>query len=194
MNNEKIKKLVGTSCLAAIIVVIQLVVGVLYPGVVGINLSLIPLVVGAIIYGPKVGFILGLILGAMTLCDKTTTMFLNISVVGTIITCLVKSSVAGYVAGIVFKAFENKRFILGIALASIVAPIINTGLFTISSVFIYHDFISNLAVESDMNFISFYFLVFIGFNFLIEMAVNVILIPTIVYVYRIAKNHFKTSK
>ena len=56
-NSRKIRRMVGLAALASMIVVLQLISNYIQFGPVSITLALIPNVVGAILYGPKGGFV-----------------------------------------------------------------------------------------------------------------------------------------
>ena len=58
MNNNSllIKKIVGTSVLTALVIVLQVISNYITFGSVSITLALIPIAMGAILYGPLTGF------------------------------------------------------------------------------------------------------------------------------------------
>ena len=62
--DKKVKTLVFTSVLAALVVILQLIGGIPI-GPFSITLTLIPIVVGAITLGPVPGLILGLVFGVV---------------------------------------------------------------------------------------------------------------------------------
>ena len=59
MRNEKIKKMVGIALLMAVVVVLQLLGSFIKLGPVEVSLVLLPIVIGAAVYGPTAGAILG---------------------------------------------------------------------------------------------------------------------------------------
>ena len=61
MKHEKIRCMVGVALLIAIVVVLQLVGSFIKFGPVSISLVLVPIVVGAAVYGPAAGAILGIV-------------------------------------------------------------------------------------------------------------------------------------
>jgi hypothetical protein len=67
-------------------------------------------------------------------------------------------------------------------LSSISVPIINTGLFAISCALFY---MGGPNMPTDLASI---FLVFIGFNFILEFLLNAVLSPTIYFIYKTIKN------
>ena len=61
MKNDSVKKMTGTAILLAIEIVFQVIGNyITFPGGVSINLSLIPVALGAILFGPLSGAFLGL--------------------------------------------------------------------------------------------------------------------------------------
>lgn len=192
LNSLKIKRMVGLSSLAAIVVVLQLFSNYVQLGPVSITLALIPIVVGAIIYGPKGGFVLGLIHGAIVCTAPATIgLFMPVTVFGTIIVCLLKSSIAGLVSGYLYLLLKDKNIIVAATLASIIVPIVNTGLFTVACFTIFNPLITGLANEANKNFASYFFLSFIGYNFLIEFFVNSVLSPVVIRIIDLYKSREK---
>ena len=103
--SSKTKKLVGMGLLTAIVVVLQaLAVAIRPTGLFNISLVLVPIVVGAALYGYKAGAWLGLVFSIVVLFTDSAA-FMVVSVPGTIITVIVKGTVAGLVAGLVAGFF-----------------------------------------------------------------------------------------
>ncbi len=179
-NNLFTKKLVGTSILSAVVIVLQFISNYVQFGPVSITLSLIPIVVGSIIYGPLSGFILGLINGVIViLAPSTLAVFMPIHPLWTIITCLIKTSIAGLLSGLIYKALSKNHSKLGVILSSISVPIINTGLFSIFCLLFFQDLLGTFLSPEYENIYAVLFLLVIGFNFIIEFLVNAILSPAV---------------
>lgn len=185
--NKKINKIAGTGILIALLLVFQLIANYITIGQVSINLSLIPIVLGAIIYGPSIGFLLGLICGILVIISPSTlALFMPDFPIQTIIICLLKTSVAGAVAGFVFKLLKEKNFTLGIILSSIIVPLINTGIFALAMMTLFQPLLEKLADAQDS--IEYLFLTFIGINFVVEFILNCVLTPTIISLARLRLN------
>ena len=185
-NSKKIRKMVGLAALASMVVVLQLLSNYIQFGPVSITLALIPIVVGAILYGPSGGFVLGLIEGVMVITAPSTLgLFMPFSAIGTILVCLLKSGLAGLGSGYIFQTLKKVNFKLAVVLASISVPLINTGLFAISCLTIFAPLITGFASDANQGFIGYLFLTFIGYNFLIEFFVNSVLSPVVIYVVKI---------
>ena len=174
MEKRKIetKTIVATGLLVAIEVILQFLSTVIPTGV-NLNLSLIPITIGAVLYGPFVGAFLGLVCGAIILVSpNTVTVFMSISPAGTILACLLKTTVAGLLAGFVAKAFKEKNDFLGVVLASIVVPVVNTLIFVLVTFFF---FMEGLGLTDFWSI----FTVLVGINFIFEILTNVIVVPSL---------------
>ena len=191
-NTEKkmnVSTVVGIGLLTAIVVVLQLVSMALRFGMFSITLTLIPIVVGAALYDWKAGAWLGLVFGGAVLISGDATVFLQINAIGTIITVLAKGALAGLAAGLIYHLVSKKNQIAGVIAAAIAAPVVNTGVFLIGSAVFFLDAISMWAGETNV-FI--YMLVgLVGFNFFIELGINILLNPTILQIIRIGKKKLR---
>ena len=127
--NQKTKNLVGAGVFTAIVLVLQFLGGTFQIGGLNINVSLVPIVVGAAIYGWKVGAWLGLMSGGVILVAGQAAAFLPVNPLGTVITVLVKGTLCGLIAGLVYTALCKKNQWLAIIVAAIVCPVVNTGVF-----------------------------------------------------------------
>ena len=74
MSNSKVKRMVGIAVLMAVVVVLQLLGQFIRFGPVSISLVLLPIVVGAAVYGPGAGAILG-----ATFCANRLPLFYTAS-------------------------------------------------------------------------------------------------------------------
>ncbi len=187
MRNEKIKKMVGIALLMAVVVVLQLLGSFVKLGPVEVSLVLLPIVIGAAVYGPTAGAILGATFGAVVLAQPGTVFFYDMSVAGTVITVLVKGALSGWLAGLTYKALAKKAPVLAVILCAVVCPVVNTGIFFLGCMtFFYND----LAMMGE-NVALLVITSFIGFNFIAEFLVNVLCCPVILrllHILKISKN------
>lgn len=194
-NSIRIKRMVGIASLAAIVAVLQLIANYITIGNVSITLALTPLVIGAILYGPKGGAILGAIMGLIVLTAPSTSTFLSINPFATVVLCILKSSIAGCVAGFVFKWICKKNFHVAVVVAAIVAPIVNTGLFAIGMLLFFMPTLQAMAGSADGGVVlSTLFLTVIGFNFVIEFVVNIVLSPSMTYIVNVISNNYNLGQ
>lgn len=169
------KNLVMYAALTALTFILQYISIFIRTGTFSITLSLVPIVIGAALLGWKGGTWLGFVFGVAVLVSGDAGPFLALSVPGTIITVLVKGAMSGLVAGFIFKALKSKNSTLAVAISAVSCPIVNTGVFIVGVfVFFLKHFMVGNATVSGIIFS------FIGVNFLIELAVNIILCPAIV--------------
>lgn len=173
--------------LTAIVIVLQaLAIGIRF-GTFSITLVLIPIVVGAALYGWKAGAWLGFVFGVVVLMTDAE-LFLGISVPGTIITCILKGVLAGAAAAAVYRLLENKNRWAAILAAAIVCPVVNTGVFLLGCLVFFYDTISEWASGAGSANVGIYLITaFVGLNFLVEMLINLCLSTVILRVLSIVK-------
>lgn len=99
----------------ALVIVLQMFCGSInIAGLITLNFSLIPIVLGAIVLGPVAGALLGFANGIVILIQVilTPTGFYYIiwtySPIITTLICIVKTTVAGFVGGIVFRLISKR--------------------------------------------------------------------------------------
>ena len=176
--SKKIKELVGLGVLGALVAGLQMIKIPL--GQFSITLSLVPVVVGAILYGPKGGAFLGFIMGVVVLFVDAA-MFYAINPIGTIITVLLKSSVAGLISSYVYILLKNKEK-FGIIVSCILCPIINTLIFVLGCLVFFYPYLQELA--GDRSVLMFILIYYIGLNFIVEFAISAVMSPTVIYLVK----------
>ena len=183
MKNTSVRKITGVAILLAIEIVLQ-TIGNFIPGEITVNLSLIPIAIGAMVYGPFAGAFLGLCNGAMVFAaPDTQAFFFNNAPIGTVITCFTKTTIAGAISGLIFKAFKGKHTYGASIISSLLIPIINTGLFLVFCFTILRPAYN--ADETGQYIATAVFTLPLLINFLIEFVSMVALIPAILKIYKI---------
>ena len=184
------KRLTGIAVLLALVIVLQTFGGTVSIGVVQMNFTLIPIVLGAIMYGALTGAFLGLVCGVVVLIQVImgmvpfyTIIWSNDPIVVTF-TCLLKTTVAGYVAGLLFKIFEKKNAYVSIFLAAGIVPIINTALFVVGCLLMTN---SVHVMAGNGNVLWFILGSIVTFNFFVEFAVNLLVAPALYTVYKVVE-------
>lgn len=192
MSKEQSLKLAIGGILTAIVIVLQFIGSSIKFGTFSISLILIPVVLGAALCGPIVSAWLGFVFGVVVLLSGDASLFLAISVPGTIVTVLLKGTLCGLFAGLVFNASKSKNMTLATILAAIVAPVTNTGVFLLGCRIFFFDAVREWGVGAGFESVAKYMLVgFVGFNFLFELLTNVVLCPIVVRIIEATK---KTNK
>lgn len=180
MNNKTIKKITGVACLIAIEIILQIIGNYvsIFNGV-SLNLSLVAVALASIVYGPFSGALLGLINGIIVLLSPSTqALFLDVAPLGTVVTCLCKCTLAGLISGFVYKAIAKKNATVGSIVASLLVPIINTGIFALCAMTLISKAIDQMNSNS-VNAMRFLFLTVIGFNFIFEFTATTVLAPSL---------------
>ena len=181
--NNKVKRMVGIGVFCAIVIVLQYIFGGITIGGTSINPVLVPVVVGAAIYGWQAGAILGLVSGAAILLISPPSFFYGINFVGTIITVLVKGTVSGLVAGLAYRLISRWNKFVAVLTAAILCPLVNTGLFLAGCyVFFFDGLVAGAAGGS---FFTYLITTMVGVNIFVELGINVVLSPAITRLIRI---------
>ncbi len=189
---QKTRKLVGMAIFTAVVVVLQVIAYYIKIGPVSVTLVLIPIVVGAAIYGAGAGAYLGgvfgvvVVIGCISGIDAGGFILWSAKPLLTVLVCLVKGIAAGYLAGIVYRVIAKKKRYLGVIFAAIVCPLVNTGLFLLAMVFLFHDTL--VAWAAGTSLIYFTLIGLTGTNFLLELISNIVLSPAAVRIIKAGKD------
>lgn len=185
--NKKTMTLVGMAMLTAIVVVLQAMAIGIHFGPFAITLTLIPIIVGAALYGWWAGAWLGFVFGMVVLFTDAAAFWV-VSPIGTIITCLLKGMLAGAVAGLLYKALEAKNKIVAVLAAAVTTPIVNTGVFLLGCYLFFYETVS--AWGQGLGFANTTaYLIFgmVGLNFIVEAAINIALSSAVVGLIKVLK-------
>lgn len=187
-----VRRMTGLSLLAAIIAVLTILGNFVRFGPFPITLALAPIIIGAAMYGPSAGAILGGVFGLVTLLsgiagwDGGTVIYLmGVNPVACILICVLKGAGAGFLAGLVYDLIAKKNSRIGVIAAGIVCPVVNTGLFIIGMLIFFTSALESWASGQGL----FYYVIFglTGVNFLVELAVNLVLSSGITAIIKYAK-------
>lgn len=188
MNNTETKffttkNVVYLAILTALLVVLNLL-GTVFKVITNVNLTLVPIVLGALLLGVKGGLILGVISGLMTFIfgvtgvDAFTNILFNNHPFLTFLTCVVKITAAGVLGGLVYSLLKGKNKYVATFLAAATVPVVNTAIFVLGALTMY-DTISGFAVGEGVGVMYFLIIVCAGVNFLIELGINLLVAPAI---------------
>jgi uncharacterized membrane protein len=184
MRNVNVRKLTGTAMLIALVVLLQALATIIRPGFIPVNLVLPIIVVGAGMYGAKVGALLGVAFACVVIASgisgaaPLSTLMWTASPVLMVISNLVRGAAFGFAAGAVYNFMAKRKPSDGALAAAIVAPIVDTLIFLLSLIFFFQPILVDMA--GDTNIIYHAFIVMAGTNFLVEMLINVGLVSVIV--------------
>ena len=156
-------------------------------GFASISLTLIPVVIGAALCGPLAGAWLGAVAGVVFFVTADAAFWLGLSVPGTVITVLVKGILSGLAAGAVFNLLERFNRYVAVIAAAIVCPTVNTGLFLVGCRIFFFDAVQTGAQGEGLSAFAYMLVFFVGFNFLVELGVNILLSPAILRILNIKR-------
>ena len=188
--NLSAKQITGIAILVALVIVLQAVGGTVSIGVVQLNFTLIPIVLGGILFGAWAGALIGLVCGIIILIQVImgivpfyTAIWTGDPIVVTF-TCLLKTTVAGFLGGFVYKIIAKTNKVVATFVASAVVPIVNTALFIIGCLFMTN---SVYGMADGQNILIFILVSIVTFNFFIELAINLVVAPALNRVFKAIK-------
>ena len=179
-----VRRMTGMSLMAAVIAVLTVLGNFVRFGPFPITLALAPIIIGAAILGGVFGLVT--LVGGLAGWDGGTVMYLmGIAPVACILVCIGKGIAAGWCAGLVYGAIEKKNRHVGVVAAGIVCPVVNTGVFIIGMLLFFTSALESWASGQGL----LYYVIFglTGINFLVELAVNLVLSSGITAIIRYAK-------
>ena len=178
LKNDKTLKIALTAVFACIVFVLSYFGSFVRIGTVSIALTMIPIVLGGIYIGPWAGAFLGTIFGlTVYFTDATAALLITENWFYTFLGCVVRAALAGWIPALVYKFIAKKSEIIGAIVASVLSPIINTGIFSLCVFTIFHDFFLAAATEKGQTLGYFVLAVIIGINFVFEFLTTVVITP-----------------
>ena len=208
------KTMVLVAVLTSLVVVLQLLGSFIRFGPFSISLVLVPIVIGAAVCGSVAGAWLGFAFGLAVLLSGDAAAFLAVNPFGTIVTVILKGTVAGLLAGLIYKylSVACKKFgeirktikvewlevsvsqlirFLPVVASAIICPVVNTGIFLIGCRLFFYDTIAAWGAGLGFaNAAEYMFLGLAGGNFIFELLTNLVLAPVIVRLLAINKKIF----
>ena len=186
MKNKKIDRnktvrLATAGILTAIVIVFQFIGASIKFGTFSVSLVLIPIVIGAALGGKYVSTWLGFIFSVVVLLSGDAAAFLAIDPMGTVITVLLKGTLAGFVGGFAFELLQKVNTYFAVIVSAILTPLTNTGIFLIGCRLFFFETIKEWANGMGFENAFTYMIVgLVGMNFLFELVINIVLSPSVV--------------
>lgn len=195
-NKQRTQQVALGAILTALVAVLQFLGAFIRFGTFSVSLVLIPIVIGAALCGWKVGAWLGLVFGVTVLLSGDASLFLAVSVPGTVGTVLIKGIACGAAAGAVYKLFERRGRYLAVVISAIVCPVVNTGVFLIGCAIFFMDTLAgwSQALGFGTDVVRYILFGLVGGNFLLELGTNILLSPIIVRIIDAAAKSKKVTE
>lgn len=190
MNNSKVSRLFSAkyvttlAVLLALVVLFQVFGSYIKIGTTSFSFVLVPIVLGGVLLGVIAGAILGFAFSLVVMimglvgADPFTGVLLNDALFGTLSAIYLKGILAGVIPALLYKVIANKNTLVAVIVASLTAPIVNTGIFIVCMLII-GDVVTANFIDGGMSLIYFLVIVCAGINFLVEFAINLVLSPAI---------------
>ena len=182
MKNEKVKRMVIMALLMAMVVVLQLLSAAIPPiGGFSISLVLIPIVLGAAVYGIRAGALLGATFGVVVAINCITgaeaggAMVFQANPVLCVLVVLSKGILAGVASGAVYRLLSKVNPYLAMVAAAIICPVVNTGVFIAAMLLFFIDVLAAWAGGGDI--IGYVLSGLVLANFVPELIINVVFSP-----------------
>lgn len=190
--------------LAGLVIALQMLSGFMKIGATTFCLVLVPIVLGGIILGVTAGAILGCLFGLVVIIDALigldpfTLFLLGEQPVFTVFLCLAKGIAAGVIPSLVYKLIAKKNKYVGVFVASVLAPVCNTGVFAVGAFCIMQpilDYLTNVGMDvSGLSPAYIVFVVLITVNFFVELAINIVLAPAVYTVNNVVTQRISVRK
>lgn len=190
--------LVLGAVLTALVIILQFMGAFIKLGTFSISLVLVPIIIGAATCGKKIGAWLGLVFGVVVLASGDAAAFLAVNIPGTIITVLLKGTACGFLAGLTYSLLKKKNKYFAVAIAAVICPLVNTGIFLLGCFVFFFDTVASWAAGAGLGGGTVHYMIFglVGLNFLVELGINIVLSPVIVRLLNIKglKNKLTNTK
>ena len=186
-NRAKILRMTQVALLAALEIILTLLY--ISVGTININFGLVPIIIAAVCLSPWHGALIGAVSGFVTMFQVLTgqgafyVFLMSYNPLVACILCVAKTTAAGLIICLVYKwiAGGGKRKTVASVVASVLCPIINTGIFALGMLTVFGNGLladpTFSALSPDLFVIVFVFL--IGANFFVELAVSLAVGPVI---------------
>lgn len=188
-SHENVRKMIQLAFLAALEVVLTLVY--IPVGTINLNFGLVPIVIAGVFLGPVSGMAIGAVSGVVTMIQVLTgqsvfyLFLVATNPAAASILCIVKTAAAGLLSGWIYRLFQkfSKFRTANILAPAVICPVVNTGIFALGMLTIFGKaLMADAEISAWANgggVVALVFLVLIGVNFFVELALSVVVCPVI---------------
>ena len=180
-NQQKIRKLVLTAILSAIIVVLAFLP--IRFGVIEITLTIIPLAVGCVVGGPYVGLTLGFVFGITSFLQCFGYSPFGVEILGinpwyAFLVCVPTRMLAGFIPSLLNSLLKKKEKIdtLRSILICLLVPLLNTIFFMTTLVLLFYktEYIQGFVNATNAPNPFVFVIYFVGINGLVELLAGAV--------------------
>ena len=191
-SGKSLRRMTALAIFSSIIAVLSALGNFIHFGPFPITLALAPIIIGAALYGASAGAFLGGVFGVVTLIagilgwdGGAVMILLNAHPLWLLIMCVGKGVAAGWVSGLVYGLLEKKSPLPAVIAAGIACPLTNTAVFVIMMFIFFRPTLSSWSGGTDT--LSYIIFGLTGINFLVEVAVNMVLSSGITSIIKYGK-------
>lgn len=184
MKKTNVKRMAGIALLMAMVVVMQFLSGMIPPiGGVSISLVLIPIVLGAALFGPGAGALLGATFGVVVFINCVTgadpggQMVFQANPVLCFLVVMGKGVLSGLASVCIYRLVKKKDAAgyKAMLCAAAICPVVNTGVFILCMLTFFHSVLE--AWSAGGGVAAFILSGLILVNFIPELAINLVFSP-----------------
>ncbi len=182
MDAIRIRKMAGIGLMAALVAVLQFLGSIIPPiGGFPITLVLLPVVLGGALYGIGGGALLGGAFGVLvyincvTGADPGGAMVFQADPLLCFAVVLGKGVLAGAASSTVYRLLSGWNAYIAMALAAIVCPVVNTGVFLACMLLFFADVLNTWAQGGDL--VGYILSGLVLINFVPELIINLLFSP-----------------
>lgn len=185
------KTLVLTGVMTALVIVFQGLAS-FFPNIFGPfagAIALIPIVIGAALCGPWIGTWLGFVFAMVVLLTGNAAFFMQYDGFATILIVVLKGTLCGMAAGFTYKLLSKVNDIFAAIVASLICPIVNTGIFLLGGMTMLTDNLQQLTGGESEGYkaaLAFFWGLAMA-NFIFEILMCAVLSPIVVKLLNIRK-------
>lgn len=172
--------------LLALVIVLQLFASAIPMFGVTLNFSLVPIVLAGIFFGMWGGALLGLVSGLITFLtaavmgqEPSTAFLFQASPVLLTLTCIGKTTIAGFLAGLFYQLIAKKNKLIAAYVASVTVAVFNTGIYLLGIVLMKDAAAQFTGTEASASAVFVAVFALIWLNFVLEIVINVLLAPAV---------------
>lgn len=182
------RNITALAILLALVIVMQTFGATINIGPVQLNFTLVPIALGAMLLGKWSGAFLGFACGVVVLIQVIMGLVPFYTLIWTEtplwagLTCVVKTTLAGFLSGLIYKPIAKKHKLLAVFLSAAVVPVVNTALFVVGCLLMWEPI---STISGGTNLLGFILVSLVTFNFFLELAVNLIVAPALYKVIKV---------
>ena len=176
-----VERITYVGLFTAIVAVLQYLGGFIkLGGMFSVSLVLVPIVIGSALCGKWAGTWLGFVFSIMVFVTGDAAFFLSLNVPGTIVTVILKGTLAGLATGFVYELLARFNRYVAVIVSAVVCPVVNTGIFLVGCRLFFMDTVNEWAKIEGVSAGAYMILFLVGANFLFELLFNLVLSPAAV--------------